>query len=83
MLAGTVACDDVIEVCEGLVNEVEDVTFSPYRQVVFHAAALKKMEYYEGVLFVEKKGESYERLVRQEMELARDRGVRVLGAVLC
>jgi len=83
MLAGTVASNDVIEICEELAEEAEGVTFSPYRQVVFHAAALKKMEYYDGILFVEKKGESYEKVIRQEMELALDRGVRVLGIIVC
>jgi hypothetical protein len=35
------------------------------------------------VLFIEKKGESYERLIRQERELAVDRSIKVLGAVVC
>lgn len=83
MLAGTAASNDVIEICEELAEEIENVTFSPYRQVVFHAAALKKMEYYEGILFIERQGESYEKLIRQEMDLALDRKVRVLGAIVC
>lgn len=83
MLAGTIAGDDVIEICEELAEEIGEVTFSPYRQIVFHAAALKKLEYYEGVLFIEKRGESFERLIRQEKELADSRGIKVLGMVLC
>lgn len=83
MLTGTVAGDDVLEICEEIAEDIGDVTFSPYRQIVFHAAALKKLEYYEGILFIEKKGESYERLIRQEKELADSRGVKVLGMVLC
>ncbi len=83
MLAGTVAGDDVAEICEEIAKEVEDVTFSPYRQIVFHAAALKKLEYYEGVLFIEKRGESCERLIRQERELAVSRDVSVLGTIIC
>ena len=83
MLAGTIAGDDVSEICEQLAEEIEDVTFSPYRQIVFHAAALKKLEYYEGILFIEKKGESYEKLIRQEKELADHRDVKVLGMVIC
>ena len=50
---------------------------------MFHAAALKKLEYYEGVLFVEKRGESYERLIRLERELAVSRDVTVLGSIVC
>ncbi len=83
MLAGTIAGDDVLEICEEIAEEVGEVTFSPYRQIVFHAAALKKLEYYEGVLFVEKRGESCERLIRQEKELADSREIRVLGMILC
>ncbi len=83
MLAGTAAGKDVTEICEELAEEIDDVTFSPYRQIVFHAAALRKLEYYEGILFIEKKGESYERLIRQERELAVDRDVKVLGVIIC
>ena len=83
MIAGTVASDDVIEICEWLAEEIEDVTFSPYRQIVFHAAALKKLEYYEGVLFVEKVGESYEKLIEKGKELAVDRNVNILGVIIC
>lgn len=83
MLAGTVTGDDVTEICEELAEGIGDVTFSPYRQIVFHASALKKLEYYEGVLFIEKKGESYERLIRQEKGLADNREIKVLGMILC
>ncbi len=83
MLAGTAASNDVMEICGEIAEEIADVTFSPYRQIVFHAAALKKLEYYEGILFVEKRGESYERLIRQEKEIALDRDVRVLGTIIC
>lgn len=83
MIAGTVASDDVIEICEWIAEEIGDVTFSPFRQIVFQAAALKKLEYYDGVLFLEKKEKSYEELIRQEIELALDRNVVVLGAIVC
>ena len=83
MLAGTVVGDDVMEICETIAEDIGNVTFSPYRQIVFHAAALKKLEYYEGILFIEKRGESCERLIRQEKELAENRGIKVLGMVLC
>ena len=83
MLAGSVSGDDVIEICERLAEEIEDVTFSPYRQIIFHAAALKKLEYYEGIVFIEKKGKSYERLIMQEMELVLSREIQVLGIIVC
>lgn len=83
MLAGTIAGDDVMEIYEEIAEEIGEVTFSPYRQIVFHAAALKKLEYYEGVLFIEKRGESCERLIRQEKELADSRDVKVLGTIVC
>ena len=83
MLAGSVAGNDVMEICEQLAEEIGEVAFSPYRQIVFHAAALEKLEYYEGVLFIEKKGESYERIIRQERKSALDRNVKVLGIIIC
>ncbi len=83
MLAGTIVGDDVVDICEQLAEEIKDVMFSPYRQIVFHAASLKKLEYYEGILFIEKKGVSYERLIRQERELAIDRSIKVLGTIVC
>ncbi len=83
MIAGTVASDDVIEICEWIAEEIGDVTFSPFRQIVFQAAALKKLEYYDGVLFIEKIGETHEKLVKEEKELANDRNVKVLGTIVC
>lgn len=83
MLAGTATDDDVIEVCEELKREIVGVTFSSYRQILFHATALKMLENYEGILFLEKKGESYERLIRQEKELALNRNIKILGVIVC
>lgn len=83
MIAGTVASDDVIEICERIAEEIGDVIFSPFRQILFYAAALKKLEYYEGILFIEEKGKAYEKLIKKEKELAVDRNVKVLGVVVC
>ena len=83
MIAGTVASDDVIEICERIAEQIGDVTFSPYRQIVFNAAALKKLEYYEGILFIEKIGETHEKLIKKEKELANDRCIKVLGGIIC
>ena len=83
MIAGTVASDDVMEICEWLAEEIEDVTFSPYRQIVFHAAALKKLEYYEGVLFVEKIGETCEKLIKEEKKLVDNRNIKIIGTIVC
>lgn len=83
MLAGTTAGSDMTEICEQLTEEISDVTFSPYRQIIFYAASLKKLEYYEGILFLEKKDVSYEKLIRQEKELAVSRDVKVLGTIVC
>jgi hypothetical protein len=83
MIAGTVASDDVIEISERIAEEIGDVTFSSYKQIVFHAAALKKLEYYEGVLFIEKIGESYEKVIAMEKELTINRNIKILGAIVC
>lgn len=83
MLAGTITGDDILEICEQLTEEIDDIVFSPYRQIIYHAEALKKLEYYEGILFIERKGESYEKLIRKERELAERRGIEVLGTIVC
>ena len=79
----TEACTDYYNQGRKISEEIEEITFSPYRQIIFHAAALKKLEYYDGIVFIEKKEESYERLIRQEKELALDRNVSVLGVIVC
>ena len=83
MFAGTSVGDDVLEICDQLAEKIDNITFSPYGQIVFYATALRKLEYYDGILFIEKKGESYEKLIRQEKEMAMDRGVQVLGVIIC
>ena len=62
---------------------MNESSFSKTITFVFHAAALKKLEYYEGVLFVEKVGESYEKLIEKGKELAVDRNVNILGVIIC
>lgn len=83
MLAGSISENDVKEVCEQLVEEIGDITFSPYKQILFQAIALKKLDYYEGIIFIEKKGKSYEKLIKQERELAIERDIKVLGTIIC
>ena len=73
----------MIEICERIAEEIGDVTFSPYKQIVFNATALKKLEYYEGILFIEKLGETHEKLIKKEKELANDRCIKVLGGIVC
>ena len=83
MLAGTIVNNDVIEICDKLTEEICDVTFSSYGQIVFQASALRELEDYEGIVFIEKKGDSYEKLIRQEKKLAADRCVKIIGTIIC
>ena len=82
MLAGTIAGKDAEAMCAQLAGDVEGITFSDYKQVVFCAADLEELAAYDGVLFLEKKGVSVSELIRQERELAKCRNVAVLGAVV-
>ena len=50
---------------------------------MFHAAALKKLEYYEGVLFVEKIGETCEKLIKEEKKLVDNRNIKIIGTIVC
>lgn len=83
MLAGTIVNNDVTEICSKLAEEICDITFSSYGQIVFQASALRKIGDYEGIVFIEKKGDSYEKLIRQEMKLATDRCVKIIGTIIC
>ena len=53
-----------------------------YERIVFQASALEDLEHFDGIVFLEKKGASYTKLIRKETALAADRGVKILGAVV-
>ena len=82
MVTGTLAEKDVSEVYEQLTSVFQEIAFSPYEQIVFSASALEQLDTYDGVLFLEKKGVSYSKLIRREKEIAVNRNVKVLGAVV-
>ncbi len=82
MLTGTIAKEDVTEFCNCLKEHMREVTFSDYRQIVFDAAALEELDGYDAVVFLERKGVSYSKLVKKERELAAGREIPVLGTVV-
>ncbi|MCI8402404.1 MAG: hypothetical protein HFI38_10025 [Lachnospiraceae bacterium] len=82
MLAGTIAEKDAQAVCESLKKDIAGITFSSYKQLVFCGAALEEIKEYDAVLFIEKKGKSSAKLIREEKELVTRRGVKVLGTVV-
>lgn len=82
MLTGTIAKEDVAEFCNCLKEHMREVTFSDYRQIVFDAAALEELDGYDAVVFLERKGVSYSKLVKKERELAAGREIPVLGTVV-
>ncbi len=51
-------------------------------QIVYQSSALKELENYDGVLFLEKKGASSASMILQERKSASDRNVTVLGAIV-
>lgn len=84
MFAGTIAEGDAEELYMQLTSEIQNVSFSSYKQVVFQSSSLRELEEYDGILFLEKKDVSNSELILQEKKLASDRDVKVLGAiVLC
>lgn len=82
MLAGTIAEKDAEQLRTWLISEMGSVSFSSYKQIVFQSTAIKELENYDGVLFLEKKGVSNLRFIAQEKKLAEDRGVAVLGTIV-
>lgn len=84
MVAGTVPEKEAEELYSRLASEVDNVSLSRYMQVLFQSSALKELEDYDGVLFIEKRRYSNCRFIEQEKKLAADRDVAVLGTiVLC
>ena len=82
MLTGTIAKDEAEVFCKGFASELEGITLSPYERIVYQASALEDVDSYDGVLFLEKKGASYTKLIRKERDLAADRDIKILGAVV-
>ncbi len=84
MLAGTINDRDIVELCDCFCTEINGVSLSTYMQIIFQSSALKELENYDAVLFLEKQDQSYSELIAYERKLALDRGVKVLGTiVLC
>ena len=82
MLTGTIAKDEAEAFRTQLEKELGSMTLSAYERIVFQASALEELDSYDGVLFLEKKGSSYSKLMKKECALAEDRNVRVLGAIV-
>ena len=82
MLAGTMPEKEVASLYAKLVSEIEGITLSDYTQIVFQADALRKLEDYDGILFLEKKRASESQFIMKERRLALDRGVKILGTVV-
>lgn len=82
MLTGTIAKEDVAEFCNCLKEHVQEIAFSDYRQIVFDASALEELDGYDAVVFLERKGVSYSKLIKKERELASGRDIPVLGTVV-
>lgn len=82
MLAGTISQEMALDICTLLKERIENISFSSYKQIVFCVSDLEELGEYDGVVFIEKKGESIAKLILREKELADDRNVNVLGAIV-
>lgn len=82
MLAGTMTEKDAAALCMQLASELPGVSLSPYMQIVYQSSALKDLENYDGILFLEKKGASSSAMILQERKAASDRDVIILGAIV-
>lgn len=82
MFAGTIPEKDVDMLYTKLIAEMEGIDCSPYMQIVFQSSALKELDDYDGILFLEKRGVSQSRLIIQEKMQAFERGVKILGVIV-
>lgn len=82
MLTGTISKEETEAFRAQLAAEAADLSFSDYQRIVFQASALEEVERCDGVLFLEKKGVSYTKLIQQEKALVSGREICVLGTVI-
>ena len=82
MLAGTMSKDEAEAFRSMLAAELDGIELSSYERIVFQASALEELDSYDGVVFLEKKGASYAKLIKKERDLVADRDVRILGVVV-
>ena len=82
MLAGTIAKEEAEAFRAEFAQELDGITLSGYERIVFQASALEELDSYDGVLFLEKQGTSYSKMIKKERALAANRDVKVLGAVV-
>lgn len=84
MLAGTLPEKEVEVLYKALTLEMQSQVsvVSPYRQLVFQSLALKELENYDGVVFLERQGASSPKFIEQERRSVLDRNVEVLGMVV-
>lgn len=82
MLAGTIAKEEAEAFRAEFAKELDGITLSGYERIVFQASALEELDSYDGVLFLEKQGTSYSKMIKKERALAVNRDVKVLGAVV-
>lgn len=82
MIAGTIPEKDTEFLYTRLTSEIHDISLSAYKQIVFHSMALRELDGYDAVIFLEKRGVSYSGMINQEKKLALDRNVNILGAIV-
>lgn len=82
MVSGTVTEKDISALCIHLASELTEASLSPYKQIVFQSSALRELEDYDGILFLEKRGSSDSSFILQEKKIALDRNVKVFGTVV-
>lgn len=66
MLAGTIAKEEAEAFRAEFAKELDGITLSGYERIVFQASALEELDSYDGVLFLEKQGTSYSKMIKKE-----------------
>lgn len=82
MIAGTVTENEITEVYLKLKTQIKTIEFSEYKQLVLQASAMKELEIYDGILFLEKRDVSIINLIKREKEIALEREIKILGGVI-
>lgn len=82
LLTGLASEELINQISERLDSELPDYHFEIGRDVLSNAGARRQLAACEGVVFIEEKGSSRYSLIGQELKLAEELGVEVIGVIV-
>ena len=82
LVTGMAAETTMTRISEKLKADLTEISFEAGRDMISHAAVRRQLAACEGIVLVEEKGVSRYSLIQQELELAKNMGVEILGVIV-